>query len=1343
MWDANNCYNTGNVMIKALGTNTNSKYIAGICAEGRVKDCYNLGNIEINTEKLSDSSYIGGIGATASVTNSSNIGNIKYIATNKANYTYIGGISGSGSASNSYNGGNIDYNTDTTGDSSNISKITCGSSDGSNHYLKNAQINIVSNDSNYHIIENTNDVEEETIAYPTIDSEEYYNKLNTNEVWTHIDGYAPKLLINSADPIESVEMNVLNKINKFNIITEVENIDGIKGGTISGEGELSYEAVRYGESNQKEITMIPDNGYAIAKITINGKNIQFEEDEEGTYKIPANYFTNVQEDKKVVVSYTKKLLTINKIDENSGKTLEGAKFDIENIISYKELKTNANSGFVLSDGKYITNSTMPTSSYVEVDLTNKEGEYNVLVNAQKSSSSLLAVNISDNTNELTDGSPYNKFIYLSAPTEAVTYSSPVLQGGKKYYLQLKCFGGGGITINSIDVVETEEVEKFMNTESEIFGQVNKNDNDSYYFEYTDGKLIPTNNNNESDIAKSYIEVDLSNKTGKYAIEMKAETNSGNMVAKIAENQNETQSVNEFYSNQNFMWINAGSIGYGVTKDYSYVSKLLEGGKKYYILISSASRMPDKVTSINSVRLLKYTEQESFKATGLVTDSNGQIRVKVPYLGKYTITETEAPKGYILNATPTTVEVTNDGNNVVTIKNGSKRKVTVHHYLKESDGTYTNIKVAEDEIAQYAQGEKYETKPRFDLENLTLEKINGKYVITDEASGIIEDNDIEVNYYYETSETELTIHHYLKGSQTKLAEDEKITYLPKVNIVDNNVQTVDIQQIYKLYENSNYNNLKNEYNLDSIVIDESIINDNEISFNENTELFYYYTDAIGTLKVQYLEHETEKELLPEKITSEKIGKLYNVSAESILGYTQISTVGNTTGKYENGEIVVKFYYKQNAQVKVNYIQRNTINTEGTETQEPTIEETLLESKTSAGLVGEVFKASSKNFDNLLLVEKPENETVRMQPEEIELNYYYSPVQVEPEKGKVVEKHINIVTNSVIENKEHEFNVGEQYKIEPKEFDGFDLVETKLPTNAEDTATNGIIEVNYYYIRKIDVVAKYIDEATNQSIFDDILISGHEGELYTTLKQEKEGYQCIVPENANGTMAPNITLGEDGNEIINSTIYVVYKYKENMPEPETEQPNVPEKEKIFNLKIDKVISKIILDGKEQIIANGKFAKTEVHRKQLNESEIIVEYTIKVSNIGEQEGTATLSETIPEGFTMNSEDNYGWVIENNTAKLETGLLKQGEEKEYKVVLHWNKGDNNIGIKVNTATLINETNEKGTKDANLDDNTSSATLIITISTGDLINTIDPTLGVTIMIVFTLAIYVAIKINE
>jgi len=1294
------CYNTGNINYgKDCNMKSNTIYVGGISAEyGDITDCYNSGNINVFTGstlfcggiagdgyKVSNGYNTGNINCTSArrvevagiageidqINNCYNAGNITVIGiTADINDSYVGSIAGySSGANNCYNTGNVKYENDVGSHRCNIGRIVGRNPGGTNYYLDSMNFEINSK-GRINLIENSNDIAKDVTEMLDIKSEEYFNILNVNGLWTHIEGYEPKLLVNTADPVKGTQVNVENKIRQYNIITEVEKIGVVKGGTISGDGEAVYETVRFGESNQKAIEMIPETGYQIAKITINGKRIPFETAANGSYTLDANYFTNMQENKRVIVTFGNKetIVTINKVDQNTQEPLKGAKFDVESGLHLGELTTNSsyNWGFEEDDGKYVTTSTRPASSYMEVDLTDKKGNYNVLVNVETENSGLLKFVVTDNVNEINDGSPYNQFVYSTSKNGAATYSSQVLRGGKKYYLQLKSFSGGGVVINSIDLVKSDVIETFNNTGTDVLGTVTKKYSNKPYFEYEDGKLIPTNNNQETDLAKSYIEIDLTNKIGKYAISINAETDSANCCANVAENRDDFST--DYSSNKNFMWVNGGAAAYGVTPDYPYTSKVLEGGKKYYLLLTASSRKPENVCEINSIKLLQYTE--GFKLTGLETDDEGKAIFVVPDTGKYIITETQAPEGYNLLESPVEYTVENPENNTVVIENSSnKRKVTTHHYYKEPDGTYTTTKVAEDDVKEYNIGDRYETKPRFDLENLTLERSNGNYIITDDASGEVGDNNIEVNYYYETEKAELTIHHYMKDTTTKLVADENITFLPNVKIENNMVQNVDINHVYQLFENNNYKNIINEYSLDSVLQDGNIVSDKEVVFNQNSELTYYYTEGMGTLRVQYLEHETERELLPEKVSTKRIGESYIAPEENIDGFIKIITIGETQGKYTGGEIVVKFYYKQKAKVTVNHIKRETVEVEGQEK----VQENTLDTKTSSGLVGDKFRASSKHFDDLVLTEKPERETVTMQPEQIQLNYYYSPVPTESEKAKVIENHIDDTTGEILYNEVHEFEIGEHYNIPAKEFENYELVESKLPTNAEKDAVAGVDEVNYYYIKK------------------------------TTPVPDPE------PE----------------------------------PEPQPQPEPQPEPEKTFNLKIEKLISKLFLDGKQQNVGSGKLAKTEIHRKEIDKADVTVEYTLKVINTGELAGYTTLVETIPEGFTMRAEENSGWSIEGNTAKLKTDLLNSGDEKEYKVILHWNKGDNNIGVKINTASLTEETNDKGIPDNNAEDNTSSATLIITISTGEEFAEIDPILGVMIVILLVASLNVATIINK
>ena len=88
---------------------------------------------------------------------------------------------------------------------------------------------------------------------------------------------------------------------------------------------------------------------------------------------------------------------------------------------------------------------------------------------------------------------------------------------------------------------------------------------------------------------------------------------------------------------------------------------------------------------------------------------------------------------------------------------------------------------------------------------------------------------------------------------------------------------------------------------------------------------------------------------------------------------------------------------------------------------------------------------------------------------------------------------------------------------KEFEGYDLVEDKLPTNAEGTMTISPIEVTYYYIYRTSVTVQYIDKITGNKLAEDIVINGHEKDAYTTEQKEFEGYDLVSePSNKEGEM-----------------------------------------------------------------------------------------------------------------------------------------------------------------------------------------------------------------------------------
>ena len=106
---------------------------------------------------------------------------------------------------------------------------------------------------------------------------------------------------------EQQVLTIENNKKEYKITTEVEGT----GGSISGQGsteENPYEIVKYGEDSTKDIVVTPEEGYKILKITVNGEEINFVPEEDGS--VILDKFTNMTSDKHVVVQFSNTVSTV-------------------------------------------------------------------------------------------------------------------------------------------------------------------------------------------------------------------------------------------------------------------------------------------------------------------------------------------------------------------------------------------------------------------------------------------------------------------------------------------------------------------------------------------------------------------------------------------------------------------------------------------------------------------------------------------------------------------------------------------------------------------------------------------------------------------------------------------------------------------------------------------------------------------------------------------------------------------------------------------------------------------------------------------------------------------------
>ena len=720
-------------------------------------------------------------------------------------------------------------------------------------------------------------------------------------------------------------------------------------------------------------------------------------------------------------------------------------------------------------------------------------------------------------------------------------------------------------------------------------------------------------------------------------------------------------------------------------------------------------------------------------------------------------------------------------------------VNVHYY---EEGT-TN-KVSEDTSIEGKVFDEYETEEADDIPD--------KYELVAEPenkTGEMTEEPIEVIYYYRKKATKVIVHHYEEGTVNALADDEI-----KEGTVDKPYTTSpseDVDGKYELCEDLYPTNAEGNMTLDTI------------------EVIYYYRLKPSSVVIKYVDEITGEEIADRESIDGKVDDPYSVPDEykkEIEGYEkQDHHSGNESGYLEIEQQEIIYYYKKKTKATVQYI----------DITDPE-NEVIMEQSTESGLVGDKFETNSKNYEGYILVEEPAEKTVNMTAEEIVLKYYYKKI-----KAQIAEKHIDIIAGDILANEEHEGHYGDEYNVPSREFEGYDLVEDRLPDNATGIMTIDPIEVIYYYKYRTKVTARYIDRITGDDLTPEEVQEGHEKDEYTTERKNFDGYVLIeVPENADGEMTKDeiivtyyykhisggvivnhidINTGKQLTEEVKIEGYegepyetsekefpgyilvedrypenatgtlkveeqeVIYYYespakvivnyydeetKEKLAEEvtingyateeyETEEKKfdyyvlteVPEnksgvmtlkitelddgtykvdnteyvnyyyRKMTFNLKIDKIIDRILIDGKETVI-NSELGKAEVQRANLAKSKVQVIYTIKVTNDGELAGSASIMENIPDGMKMLTENNKEWKISNSVATVETEEIKPGESKEYKVTLDWQNGEQTLGTMLNTADIVATRNSAGFEELNLNDNKSGATVIVAIGTGD-----------------------------
>ena len=435
---------------------------------------------------------------------------------------------------------------------------------------------------------------------------------------------------------------------------------------------------------------------------------------------------------------------------------------------------------------------------------------------------------------------------------------------------------------------------------------------------------------------------------------------------------------------------------------------------------------------------------------------------------------------------------------------------------------------------------FENLPKYDSNNQEI-----VYTITEEekAEGDLKYYDSVVTDKAVTNTNKygkVTVHHYIinpDGSTTT-------TRVPDVNGTEIPDVVIEGKEGDE-YTTEEATNINEKYELVAERLPANATGKIE-KYNEEKpqEVIYYYRLKPAKVLINYLEKDEDTDdsnnlvLTAQEKIDGYVDDSYNTDTdhrkETIekdgKTYTLVSDSGNKTGNMTLQDITVTYYYLQNTKATVRYVERNPETHEIVkDLEEPTVKE---------GLVGDEFVTNSKDFIGYKLVESPEKTTINLSKEEQTLIYYYEPVYT-----GLIENHIDDKTGKILETETHEIQVGENYNIPSKEFEGYDLVEEKLPANAEGTMGEEVVTVNYYYIKKAVLEVNYLDVLTNEPLTEQVIDdTKHEGDEYTTEQKTFDNYDLVeVPSNATGTMI--VETDEQGNITNNRTVVTYYYSKKS--------------------------------------------------------------------------------------------------------------------------------------------------------------------------------------------------------
>lgn len=392
--------------------------------------------------------------------------------------------------------------------------------------------------------------------------------------------------------------------------------------------------------------------------------------------------------------------------------------------------------------------------------------------------------------------------------------------------------------------------------------------------------------------------------------------------------------------------------------------------------------------------------------------------------------------------------------------------------------------------------------------------------------------------------------------------------------------------------------------------------------------------------------------------------------------------------------------------------------------------IANSKIFEGTVGSEYKLERPEIDGYLTYgNEPYSKTGNYQKEDIEVSFVY---QSEDANVEIDEENNTITVKMKNAKEPKDYSI----KIITKNEDGslikgIDYLATK---STGEVLRKGTVEGDNFVVGTITVNEEgkdtYIIEEISKPYYETLFGESFEFNIEKSWDEENNQYLVSLDyDRSLKGLEINIVEDEIIINVINKKVTDIPNPEEPKPEdpkpeepkPEEPKPEVPDENKVFDLEIEKYISKVKIENKKGtteinrgIDKKDNIFKIEIAPKEINTTKLEITYKFLIKNIGNVPGYVTeITDYMPKDLQyINNED---WILKDNTLvyeKLANKLLNPEDKEEIELTFIWNLNENDLGARVNQVEITEYKNDLEIKDIS-PDNIGKAELIVTVKTG------------------------------